>query len=138
MLGIAKLVAKDNVRLYASSPLFGMIYMQDDQPTDFIDAGRCLERVWLTATRLGLHIQPTAALLYLAQRAREGEGSFFSKTHQELILKAESSIKTIFDVPQGKVPVMLMRIGKGDAPTVRSYKRPPHLLSDIECAKNNI
>jgi nitroreductase len=39
---------------------------------DFVDAGRAMQRLWLTATRLGLVMQPALTPLIFARYAREG------------------------------------------------------------------
>jgi len=41
-------------------------------PADFVDAGRAVQRLWLTATQCGLQMQPSYTPLVFARYAREG------------------------------------------------------------------
>lgn len=125
-LGISKLVAKDTAKLYASSAAFGLLVTQGSSDEDFIATGKVLQKIWLTATSLGLSIQPTAALLYLAQRISSGETEKFSKAHIEMILEADKNIRALFNITS-KQPTMLFRIGTGDAPSHRSIKSSPFI-----------
>ena len=46
----------------------------DLSPTQLLDIGAAMQRFWLTATRLGLAMQPGLAVLCFAHHGRQGEG----------------------------------------------------------------
>lgn len=124
----ASLVAKDSAQRYASSSAFGLLAGFDKSKQSLVASGRMLERVWLTATKLGISLQPTAALLYLAQRIEEEErNKMFSERHASKILEAEKKIKEIFGLTN-EIPLMLFRLGYADPPTARSVKHPPIIV----------
>ena len=64
-LGFNKLVQQQNVKLYETASAIGTIVADAESPRNASVAGMSIERVWLTATSLGLSMQPLAGLIYL-------------------------------------------------------------------------
>lgn len=126
-LGIPKLVARDSAKLYASTPAYGIILAQDASPETFVGVGRTVQRIWLAATKHGLSLQPTAGLLYLAQRVNDSDTKYFSQTQVREIKTADAKIREVFDV-QGALPAMLFRLGYSEPPSAHSLKRAPVIL----------
>jgi hypothetical protein len=80
--GLERLTRK---ALLASSAV-GLITSAGDSIRDRFAAGRALERVWLTATRIGLSLQPHTASIFLFARALGGgESDFDGETMGELL-----------------------------------------------------
>lgn len=130
---IAKIVAKDTAKLYSSAGAYGLLIMRDETAASFINLGRSLQKIWLTATKLGVSLQPTAALLYLHQRIREGEVADLAEYQINLIKESNSAIKTLFQTADDR-PAMLFRLGKSGAPSAVSIKHAP----DIQVMAGNI
>ncbi len=126
--GIAKLVAKNNIKLYISSSAFGILVLDRIDDKSFVFAGRVLQRIWLHATQLGMSLQPTAALLYLAQRIESGETQAFSAGQVNLVQEAQSKIRNIFRLMSG-TPAMLFRLGYSDEPSAHSLKKAPVFIT---------
>ena len=89
---------------------------------DYVAAGRCVQRFWLTATLLGLQQQPEITPLIFARFAREGR-AFTRSAHalvlaQEVAAAAERVIGT--DLPH---VVWLARLGHAPAAHSRSQRR---------------
>ncbi len=124
IFSIAKLVSNDTQKLYASTPAYGMLTINDYSSLNLVNVGRVLQRIWLTATKLGLSLQPVAAILYLAQRINAGDKALFTQNQAEIILESETKIKEAFNL-QGSKPAMMFRIGYSDPPSARSLKRNP-------------
>ena len=123
--GIAKLVAKDSAKLYAKASAYALITSDILSDQVFIQVGRMLQRIWLSATSQGLSMQPTAALLYLGQRIDAGDTELFSKEQLDAIKTANQTIRDIF-ASGSDHPLMLFRIGTSAAPvSARSIKRSP-------------
>jgi sulfur-carrier protein adenylyltransferase/sulfurtransferase len=92
---------------------------------DYVAAGRAMQRFWLTATHLGLWLQPEMTPLIFSLYAAAGR-SFTriapagAKAHRvrgqltELLGGQESAARAVF----------LARIGAGDAPKARSLRLP--------------
>lgn len=68
---LAKSTARGDAKLLRSSPHFGMLSVRERRAESEILAGRALERLWLTATSLGLAFQPVSQMLQAPEpRAR--------------------------------------------------------------------
>lgn len=128
LIGLSRFIPTQSVPIYAASSAFGALVLTGDADVDFISAGRAFQRVWLTATALGMNVQPVTAIPYLAQRVAAGEDTAFSIPHQALICEANDAISDTFHL-QGKERIaMLFRIGYGDRPSAISSKAPPVIL----------
>lgn len=55
-----------DARSFASAPIFGLLITLEDDPASRVRAGQLFERIHLTATSLGLDLQPVSQLLELA------------------------------------------------------------------------
>lgn len=89
---------------------------------DYIAAGRSLQRVWLTATRLGLMMQPEMTPLIFTRYAREHRT--FTENRQALGLASwlRSQLDALWGA-QAPASLFLGRIGRGPAPTARSLRK---------------
>lgn len=91
---------------------------------DYVATGRAVQRFWLTATQLGLQLQPELTPLIFARYAREGR--IFSKTdgmHARARALAEQSV-TLIGADNSERAVFMGRIGAGSPATARSTRRP--------------
>lgn len=88
---------------------------------DYIAAGRSLQRVWLTVSRLGLKMQPEMTPLIFARYSREGR-PFTQNPHA--IQLAEQISQRLDDLWAEQVPGTLFfaRVGHGAAPNARSLR----------------
>jgi len=117
-LGIGRLAAIHSRLTMARSPLAGLLCLPSPSRADFLAAGMALERVWLTATRLGLAVQPmTAITLFWVRWKLEGPGDF-SRRHQRLLEPVWRGFEALFPaLGRDCWPAMLFRAGH--APAVR-------------------
>ncbi len=104
-----------------------------DPGRGIIDAGRAIHRFWLTATRLGLAMQPTVAMLAFAEYGQSGT-SF--TTEAALRTKAATlarHFRSWLGVTAGEV-VFVARIGEPERrlPSVRSSRLPLESLIERE------
>ena len=97
------------------SPHLGLITTDSDPEGGAIAAGRAFQRVWLTATLLGLALQPMAASVVLPLHETMGEASTDTKT---LLVAGWKSI-----APES-TPLMLFRLGRAKPPTVTAGRLP--------------
>lgn len=126
-IGFSRVAPKGSAALFASSGALGALTVKNDSDSDFFEAGRVLQRIWLTATQHGVSIQPLAALPYLAQRVAAKDTADLSPEHIALIRGAYGKISRVFGAVPGDTMAMLFRIGYGPAPTARSLKLPPRI-----------
>lgn len=124
--GLSNMVSLVNSKVHSSSSAMGVVTIQNIEPKDFILAGRIMERLWLTATDLGLSLQPLTGVLFLRLRVISGDKDNFSPRHVKLIEDVYNKIKNIFEVADDNI-VMLFRLGKSDGPSARSSRLPPDI-----------
>src|SRR5512139_332467 len=87
---------------------------------DYVDAGRATQRFWLTATSLGLQLQPELTPLIFGRYVREGRS--FGRLPAAMVRAGELHRRLVAmlpDVAAGQA-VFLGRIGQGRAATSRS------------------
>lgn len=125
-IGMPKIIAKDNAKIYASASCIGIISVSSETNEAFINAGRALQRIWLTATQAHLSFHPITGILFFWQKIEAGEGSLFSPEHISLIRKACTDIQEVFGIRKDTI-TFLFRIGQGGVPSAQSIKQPPHI-----------
>jgi hypothetical protein len=95
---------------------------------DYVEAGRAVQRFWLTLTQLGLFMQPEMTPLIFSKYVREGT-SFTAKTslHGAARRLQQQTAELIFTEPS-LFPVYMGRLGAGPAPAARSERLPVEQL----------
>ncbi len=132
-IGIPKLIANTNKKLYEASSALGLISVLKADPQSFLLGGRAVERVWLTAVANGLCFHPVSGIPYLALRIKNGDVSNFDKREAIRIINADRQIRKDFRVGNRYV-ALVFRIGKGNDATARSKKLAPQITEE----KNNV
>lgn len=125
-LGAARFLASQTAKLYATASAIGVIAIDGDGDVGFLRAGQALQRVWLTATKLGLSLQPITAVAYLGQRVAVGEAEALAPYQIELVRRAEARIREVAGIERGTI-AMIFRVGYSGGPSARSSKLPPDI-----------
>lgn len=125
LLGFNNMIAKDNAAVYATASAIGAILVANNDES-FIDAGRLMERLWLTSTASGLSFHLMTGVLFMHQSIAAGEIEVLSLKESELIERAYKQIAELVK-PQDLAIAMLFRIGKDGKPSARSSKKKPVL-----------
>jgi hypothetical protein len=128
-VGLSKAIWKQNGHTYAQSAAMGIVIVPGDTPTDFVTAGRITQRVWLTATKLDMSLQPMTGVLFFMQSILAGETKDFSPDQVQRVRESFATIQDIFHVAAGTIP-MMFRLGFGGSPDARSPKLPPVVISE--------
>ncbi|MDO8655392.1 MAG: hypothetical protein Q7R48_03170 [bacterium] len=123
---VSQSIAKQNAGVYAAASAIGLIAIPNDSDASFVLAGRLLEKIWLTATRLQLSFQPVTAVVYLGQRIIAGERGQFSKDQAQLIESSYNTVKHEFNI-SAETMAMTFRIGYDGNPSAYSSKLPPRI-----------
>lgn len=126
-IGLNRIVAKQNGATNASAAAIGALMIADTEPLDFVKIGRTIERFWLTATSLGLSLQPLTGVLFFRLKIVAGEGEVFSLREQKLITDAYQEASQILKA-DGKHIAFMFRIGHGDEPSAQAVRFP---LSEV-------
>lgn len=126
-IGFNRLIAKQNAATNASASTIGALVIDRTEPLDFVKTGRVVERLWLTATSLGLSLQPLTGVLFFKLKLDGGEREEFSPNEQKLITDAYQEASRIFQA-DGKHIAFMFRVGRGDAPSAHAIRFP---LADV-------
>lgn len=100
--------------------------LADKPPTtvdDYVAAGRAVQRFWLTASRLGLHMQPELTPLIFSRYVREN--TIFSRQLHQTVAAARLAQRLARHLPgqTAERAVFLGRIGHGRPAASRSLRR---------------
>lgn len=90
---------------------------------DNIAAGRAMQRFWLTATRLGLVLQPEMTPLIFARFSREGRAFSSTPGALEVASQVGNRLAQIMGVDTVECGCFMGRIGSGPAPRARSIRK---------------
>jgi len=95
---------------------------------DYVAAGRALQRFWLTATSLGLQLQPEVTPLVFARYAREGRPFSALRDASQYANEIEARLESLLGKSITKRAAFMGRVGRGNAASARSLRRP---LADL-------
>ena len=129
LFGLANLIAADNAKLYASGGAFVSIVMPENSQADFINTGRAMQRIWLTATKLKLSVHPVGGIIFLMQRIMADKATELkNKTVKELEYAYNQIVEAIGQKGQPGFLTFLLRIGESDPPSARCSRREPKII----------
>src|SRR3989344_3488432 len=123
---VSKMIAKENGEKYARSGALAIVAVNGNTNSDYVNAGRVAERVWLKAAELGISVQPCTGVLYFMENIKGGNASIFSQEHRTAIETAYQNIKEAFGIMDKTVP-MLFRLGFADPASARSMRMKPNI-----------
>jgi nitroreductase/molybdopterin/thiamine biosynthesis adenylyltransferase len=113
-------MARENI---ASASAIALISAPSGSPLDLLNGGRATERLWLSATALGLSVHPCSAPILLAHPVRNGHSAVFSPHRSKLLLDLYQRLTSAFGLIQ-REPVFMFRLSYSASPSVRSLRRP--------------
>jgi len=89
---------------------------------DYINAGRAIQKFWLTTAKLGLGFQPEQTPVIFSKYLRQG----IQFTSDEAVIKNANKGKAMFDdlMPHTEKTLFLGRLGRSQLPTSRSTRKP--------------
>ena len=91
---------------------------------DYISAGRAMQRFWLTATRLGLQLQPEMTPLIFASYVRQRRTFTVVKGAMQEAEQLASQLTDLVGERASTNAVFMGRIGTGSPATARSLRLP--------------
>ena len=126
-LGISRIVPLIAYRGIMDAALVGLLKCPDTRPETLIKAGRALERLWLTASRMGLSFQPMTAITLFWMRWRMNQLDELGENQARKLQSLWNTYHDIFDVAPGSHEghVMLFRIGVGTPVACRTFRKAP-------------
>jgi hypothetical protein len=109
---------------YARSGAFGAITTPGSEPKHYLDGGRSFVRLWLTATKLGISLQPCVGVLFLYDTLTKEEMLVLSPHQLEIVRRGRNRILERLGDAKAHVP-MFFRLGYAQPPRTRSFRSPP-------------
>lgn len=91
---------------------------------DYLAAGAAVQRFWLTATRLGLQLQPQYTPLVFAGYARESRPFTAVASARRRAAAIASMLDALLGETIAEKAVFMGRLGTGPAPSARSLRLP--------------
>lgn len=122
-LGMNRAVASQNGAVNASAAAIGALLIDGTDPVDFLEAGRSVERIWLTAASKGLSLQPMTGVLFFKLLIEHEEDPMFSSGERAIIRKAYGDAAEITGAGDKHIAFMF-RVGRGEAPSARAIRFP--------------
>lgn len=101
-----------------------MLSVPEFSPAHILAAGRAFERLWLTGTQQGLAVHPLGSLpIFIAHEEILG-GRKLTTGHRELARRLAEGLRQWEPTLEGRLLVMVARVGFGPPCRVRSLRRP--------------
>ena len=107
---------------FMRSAVFGFLQMTTATREAYVEGGRRLERLWLTATSLGASLQPMAGTMCLLPYLDE-PGQSLSAGQRSTLAQAKRVYEEVLDMRPGAAPILLFRLGYSAPPLARSLRR---------------
>ncbi|MCB9556324.1 MAG: Rv1355c family protein [Deltaproteobacteria bacterium] len=126
-VGGGRALTKTAPRFMSSSAAACMLRHPRNDAAAFFAGGRAMQRVWLTATSLGLAFQPWSACTYMFFRLRQGGEGYTAREAKELQSLGET-FDQIWGTSEGCADVLLFRLTHAPTPEIRALRRP---VSDV-------
>lgn len=106
----------------ASTSAVGLITMPEFSSLNYILGGRAVERMWLTATELGISLQPMLAATLHFARLNHGGGEGMPEYMKQEFSELYKRFGTVFPQISGKGEIFLFRLCIAEKPTIKSYR----------------
>ncbi|MFB7239115.1 Rv1355c family protein [Streptomyces sp. NPDC056269] len=107
----------------AASSAVGCLTVPGKGPRAFVEGGRALQRLWLTATSLGLGFQPHTSLLYLFPRVDGVGESGLDAADTDVLRTLRARFSAVVPRKPDESELMLFRLSYAAPPTARSLRR---------------
>ena len=91
---------------------------------DYVAAGAAVQRFWLTATRLGLQLQPQYTPLVFAEYSRKGTPFTMVASARQRADRVAVMLARALGAQPAEAAVFLGRLGRGSTATSRSLRLP--------------
>lgn len=122
-LGFANAIAFGNAPIYASGAALACITIAERSARDYLHSGRALQRLWLTATDLGLSAQILTGIPLLMNAVRARTPSLSPK-HARFIEQHYTDMQHLVGAPHAEIAFFL-RVGMSPKPSARTPRAAP-------------
>jgi hypothetical protein len=131
-LGFGRMIAKQLSFKLCHTGALCLITAHHRNPLAYMEAGRAMEQLWLTATAEGLSVQPYGVLPQYLTKIEVEPDTFLPKYVTEL-KKHREPFYSIFPDAKNEFPAIVLRVGYTDKQSARSDIR----LKNNQIIRNN-
>jgi hypothetical protein len=126
--GAAKMIAKENEDIFASSAAFAAILVSETSRESYVKCGMLMQRIWLEATKEGISLQPTTGVIFLNHLidVEPKEANKISNENKHIITDAYINLEHAFEA-QNDTIAMIFRLGFAEAPSGRTTRFEPDI-----------
>jgi hypothetical protein len=125
LLGLSRLMSFTSAVQVWRTGTMGLLATTDTSRVGYLQAGRALQRLWLTATQLGLAFHPLGSVpIFLSHLAR-GTANDLPSPHRRTEESLAPRFQSLIPQASGQGLVVLFRLGEGAAGGVRSLRGRP-------------
>lgn len=124
MLRMHTVIGAINTLIYSSCSGIITVSIPTNTPTNFFQAGRTFQRIWLEATKNNISIQPMSGLVYLWLNIEHGGRKDFDKPQINEIISSYQTMQNITNT-NNQIITMMFRAGHGGQPSARSSRLRP-------------
>ena len=123
--GFSSFVRFKNSKQYGSAAAAFLVGVKNNSETDYLIAGRAVERCWLKATEGGLSFHPIVGVLYCYQKVKENLNDVFSEDQATLLEESYKKIESIATANgmTGNHLVFFSRVGHATPPSHKSLRK---------------
>ena len=107
----------------ASSFGVGLLTMPDYSPLNYILAGKAIQRMWLSATKSDISIQPMQAAVLQFTHLSNGRAVNMPDHVREEITEMYDNFSSIFHGLETTKPVFMFRMSIAEKPVIKTYRR---------------
>ena len=125
IMRISDTIARENAVTYGASSILGAIIIPDNSKEAFFNAGRALQRLWLSATAQNISFQMLTGIPLMMNNIRADGMTDFSQEHIALIKSTYEKMVAIFNITANDNIAFMFRIGKSDGPSARTLRSEP-------------
>jgi nitroreductase len=123
-LGIGRILARGLASRVREAGAVCLVTARRQSPEGYVEAGRAMERLWLTATAEGLSAHPFGALpQYLTKVDVEPET--LTSRHLAALRRHRGPFRALFPGARDEYPTIVLRIGRSLGPPSRRSVRLP-------------
>ncbi len=121
-LGFENGIVFGNTPIYASGAVLACLTLEDRSAQEFLRVGHIAERIWLTATHLGLSVQILTGIPLLMNRVVANEPGL-SPAHSNIVTKQYGRLQEA--TGSTRIIALLLRIGVSNPPSARTPRMAP-------------
>lgn len=121
--GFSRFVPMQAYQLCKGASALGILSHSGTGLTSYFLGGRVLQRIWLTATSLGVSFHPMTGIVYMIRYAQI-DGREMNPAHKTMLENSFVALREICPLGKDESYIMAFRLGYADPPSDRSRRMP--------------